>query len=656
MTKTNTYTDLLIRIMAKGDKGYPVELTLNGEGEQRGYLDPSRLPWAPTASPVKDGERLFEWLLADEALKLGWAKIRGEHPRCRLRFRIDAEARDLHAIPWELLRMAAIGHSDQAHELAANMTTPFSRYLAGAQRHGSPVDERPLKILVAIANPQDLAEWGLNPVEEEEEWGLLTQATKDMAVELTRLPQPCTLSALEKALKQGYHIFHFVGHGKYDQDNNEAVLYMADDENNRTELVNQAKFTAMLDRLDTGENNPLRLIFLSSCQTATRSDTNAFHGFAPALVRAGIPAVLAMQAKVPVLTAQAFAKTFYERLLDHGLVDLAANEARSALITGDYLGVWIPVLFMRLRNGQLFARKPPVLIQTKPPAKVKDNLTLRRALSQLNYANQRGQFRKFRSKSRRQRTGAFLVSGRRGTGKRWLLNLLTERLIPKQDDEESDPNQVNHHEIIKVGFGSGAYSDDLEGLQEQLAEKMGLADEANLAEIQTALCEKLAYQNLLIVVEDLSTYDPDPDFVADIINKFWQPLVQQALKQLPQETKAKKWLLLFLIDNTGLLTQDEVETADIDAWQPASLVRLPDFGPFREDELQSWLELDDTWYLLCDAEKGPVANAADDLSEDELLDVILEETKNGMPVMVLRKVSEWCGEKWSKLERRWLRL
>ncbi len=60
-----------------------------------------------------------------------------------------------------------------------------------------------------------------------------------------------------------------------------------------------------------------------------------------------------MQDNVTVLTARKFGATFYRRLLEHGTVDLAMNEARSTLITNGRYDAAVPVLFMRLRDGRL---------------------------------------------------------------------------------------------------------------------------------------------------------------------------------------------------------------------------------------------------------------------------------------------------------------
>ena len=60
-----------------------------------------------------------------------------------------------------------------------------------------------------------------------------------------------------------------------------------------------------------------------------------------------------MQDLIEVKTARPFAATFYRQLLRHGLVDLACNEARDAVKTQKLRGAEVPVLFMRLRSGEL---------------------------------------------------------------------------------------------------------------------------------------------------------------------------------------------------------------------------------------------------------------------------------------------------------------
>ncbi|MCP4514917.1 MAG: CHAT domain-containing protein, partial [Delftia sp.] len=112
-----------------------------------------------------------------------------------------------------------------------------------------------------------------------------------------------------------------------------------------------------------------RLVFLTACQSATRSTSDAFLGLAPKLVGAGVPAVVAMQDAVTVETARKLSAAFYRQLLAHGYVDLAVNEARSALLAAGRADAAVPVLFMRLESGQLLWSDeadalPPLVLST----------------------------------------------------------------------------------------------------------------------------------------------------------------------------------------------------------------------------------------------------------------------------------------------------
>jgi hypothetical protein len=362
MSQKSAYADLEIRISERRDQGYRVDLRLNnGQEFPPGYLDPSFLPWTPSGAPAKDGQCLFDWLLADDRLKMAWAEVRGQCPRRRLRLWLDTEAPELHALPWELLREEA-GGGMPALNLAAAVSTPFSRYLAVQWQPGSPIFQRTLKVLVAIANPNKLQEsrYKLTPLNVADEWQLLQEATAGQPVELTLLPQPCTLKALAEALDQGYHVLHFLGHGFFNAAKGQATLLMAGEDDPIAEVTDQELAELLARHLagsDPQREDKLRLIVLASCQSATHSTSDAFRGLAPKLVAAGVPAVLAMQDKVQLDTAREFSCNFYHSLLAHGQVDLACNEARSKLLEAGLPGVAIPVLFMRLRDGQLLGRR-----------------------------------------------------------------------------------------------------------------------------------------------------------------------------------------------------------------------------------------------------------------------------------------------------------
>ena len=354
------YEDLEIRILELQEEGYPVEITFSGEQEfPRGFLKPDLVPWTPGLSPQEDGERLFRWLFADDQLQTAWAGVRGQNSLRRIRLRIDASAPELHAVPWELLRDAAPGLAPQT--IAAETSTPFSRYLAGQWKPGHPILSRPIKLLVALANPDNLEDYNLTRLDIQAEQQALETAVAESEIdaeqlEITFLAQPVTLSALEAELKKGYHILHLVAHGIFLKEDEQACLFLANP-NNQVIRVSDDAFAEMFSRQEAS----LRLVFLASCQSASRSSADAFRGLAPKLIAAGIPAVEAMQDLVPLETARKFSGTFYRQLLRHGQVDLAGNEARSTLLTAKLPGVSIPVLFMRLRSGILFGQRGQIL-------------------------------------------------------------------------------------------------------------------------------------------------------------------------------------------------------------------------------------------------------------------------------------------------------
>ena len=173
------YGNLDITITKSGSR-YRVDLRLNNVQDYGpGYLEAEFAEWGTTVSYTKErGFSLFDRLFADQKLMDGWHKIREQHTQCRIRLHIDANAPELHIIYWELLQTQ--GRDGFLLHVAANTATPFSRYLASERDPGPPIRQYPLKILVAIANPDNLDIFGLKPINVNNEWEALRQATVDM--------------------------------------------------------------------------------------------------------------------------------------------------------------------------------------------------------------------------------------------------------------------------------------------------------------------------------------------------------------------------------------------------------------------------------------------------------------------------------------------
>lgn len=344
-----TCIDVEIHIGAQQAEGYPVSITLDGEQHfSGGYLSADIADWQSGADLAASGQELFAALFGASAIRDAWSEARGQARSQtlarRVRLHIDARAPELHVVPWEMLHEGDV-------MLAANAGTPFSRYLPVTEPWGAAVRARPLRVLAVISNPADLREQGLSPLTVADEQSILQNAFSKLSrddAQVDFLPEPATLEALGEALREGYHVLHYVGHGKFGRMQQAMLLLQGADGN--AEAVSDAALSAMLAR----QGVKPRLVFLAACQSATRSRTDAFLGLAPRLVRAGIPAVVAMQDFVEINTARKVTEVFYKQAAQHGEVDRALNAARDALLNAEMAGAAVPVLFMRLKDGQMW--------------------------------------------------------------------------------------------------------------------------------------------------------------------------------------------------------------------------------------------------------------------------------------------------------------
>ena len=200
----------------------------------------------------------------------------------------------------------------------------------------------PLRILAMISAPSDVPE-----LQGEQEWGKLRSAVGDLTgrgmVEVDRL-ETGTLAALQRPLRlHEYHVLHFVGHGVYDEDAQDGALAL-EGTDGRTRLVTGRDLGVMLRG-----HRSLRLVVLNACEGARSARDDPFGGVAQALVRQGIPAVIAMQFEISDPAALVFSQSFYQAIADGLPVDLAMVEARMAMFAEGNEVEWAtPVLYLAL--------------------------------------------------------------------------------------------------------------------------------------------------------------------------------------------------------------------------------------------------------------------------------------------------------------------
>ena len=162
--------------------------------------------------------------------------------------------------------------------------------------------------------------------------------------------EEATLAALQRRLRRSqYHIFHFIGHGEFDQTLQEGVLLL-EREKQRGHRVGSQYLGMLLH-----DHESLRVAVLNACEGARSSKQDPFAGSAQTLVQQGIPAVIAMQFEIADDVASTFAHELYGALADGYPIDAAVTEARKAIFAMGREVEWAtPVLYLRAPDGRIF--------------------------------------------------------------------------------------------------------------------------------------------------------------------------------------------------------------------------------------------------------------------------------------------------------------
>jgi hypothetical protein len=282
------YLDLDIRIEAQTNDGYPVSVRGPG-GDARGMLV------LPTSSPVYQravvqlaaldtdedgliqlGQLLFAALFTPP-IKEVYVRSQGklkDDQGIRLVFDIDAREAAVAAVPWEFL-------ADPDHGPLAMLDAPMVRYLPSQAAVPTLAAPLPLKVLLTGADtpPQVQVERELREIQRALE-GLGQQVAIAVEPHLTR-------TILQRRLRE----------------------VQFEDPTGESERVSARELNILLNRCG------VRLVVLNACQSAALR-IDPLRSIAPALIRADVPAVIAMQLSVSAEGARAFAGEFYQALAE----------------------------------------------------------------------------------------------------------------------------------------------------------------------------------------------------------------------------------------------------------------------------------------------------------------------------------------------------
>ena len=306
------------------------------------------------------GAALFNAVFAGDVracLRSAMDEAKRENTGVRLRIRLADPA--LADLPWEFLYNPAVNRF-----LALSVQSPLVRYMELPEVIQPIAVTPPIRVLVMISSPADYP-----TLDVEAEWKRLNESLKDLiaagTIAVERLEE-ATLGCLQKKLRRSqFHIFHFIGHGEFDQTLQEGVLLL-ERENKRGHRVGSQYLGMLLH-----DHESLRVAILNACEGARSSRQDPFAGSAQSLVQQGIPAVIAMQFEIADDVASTFAHEYYGALADRYPIDAAVTEARKAIFASGREIEWAtPVLYLRAPDGRIFdvAPAPAATPTTAPPA------------------------------------------------------------------------------------------------------------------------------------------------------------------------------------------------------------------------------------------------------------------------------------------------
>ncbi len=291
------------------------------------------------------GQTLSKSLFRDTVMaKLSVAQERAGNASLRLRLSISETLTELHNVRWEALR-----HPEQQYTISTSQNILFSRWLGGYRPPTNKV--RTHRALVVVSNPTNLDGFKpggvqLDPIDVAGEVARAKQGLAEYQLTILDSGGKATLDEIKQQHLQGsYDVLYIVAHGTVAK--GQSWIWLEDKAGDAHQLPGQE----LVNHL-SGLSQPPRLVVLVSCQSAGTGHEGALVALGPALAKAGIPYVLAMQGKVSMATMERFIPTFFQQVHAHDIVDRAVAEARGTV--SDRPDWWMPVLFMSIRSGRLW--------------------------------------------------------------------------------------------------------------------------------------------------------------------------------------------------------------------------------------------------------------------------------------------------------------
>ncbi|MCX6613959.1 MAG: CHAT domain-containing protein [Acidobacteria bacterium] len=361
------YLDFVLSVEKGDGASYPVHVLVSPAGKSKTtmQLPVSSEDWqsrlsivadarggSPKAGPVQAdalgilfarslGEDLFGALLSGDVLRCYEASLKKAKAEDKgLRIRLRMQAPELANLPWEYL----MDSGQSALSLARH--TPIVRQLDMDSAVTRLKLQPPIRILGMIGHHENLDV----AAEKESIEDAIEQPLFSGTMKLDWVSGH-TFGHLEAALKKNeYQVFHFIGHGIFDEESGTGKIVL-EDKDGKSHALDASELGRLL-----AAQKSLRVVVLNSCEGAKSSQANLFSSTAAILASHGLPAIISMQYEISDFAALEFSRGFYNSLSDGNPIEEAVYTARNSIkiVLGETVEWATPVLNLRSQDGLLF--------------------------------------------------------------------------------------------------------------------------------------------------------------------------------------------------------------------------------------------------------------------------------------------------------------
>jgi CHAT domain len=277
------------------------------------------------------GEDLAELLLPNQARKLFVSSLDKLQPDEGLRLRLML-APVLANIPWEYIYIHNSIEKKENQDLTDEESSigfcALNPKISIVRHEPLPIGvklnvaAKTRRLLAALASPQDEP-----PLDVAKERTNIESALIGIPGIESEFLENTTVELLNNKLIPGADIFHFAGHGEFKQsalDSGGGYIVLLGEDGKSSRISAELLAINLRDR-------GVQLVVLGACETGRRDEQNAWSGVVTSLMRAGIPATVAMQYKIKDENAIKFSQSFYKALAVGLPLDQAVSSGRIAV-------------------------------------------------------------------------------------------------------------------------------------------------------------------------------------------------------------------------------------------------------------------------------------------------------------------------------------